>query len=390
LLNSGKFFLTIRSNDTNGYTVSVSINGLIELYGNSVLITSASVSPLSNGQWRTLYASAIGDTVRVRFDGVEVINFVDSTPLPLGEVVIRGQEVDQTGLYIDNFSIWSDYSPSHPSSVGVQLNPNNLPLSANVQPLISGTDMVVYQHDDSPSLGTFGREIYSINANGGSVYNWTASYNYNPRLPSLSPNGQWIAFVAIEPYPPNPAISVSMLKVINVMTGVIYTLYNFPDQFTGAGTVTWKPDGTQLAFVSTLDGSYDIWVTKFSPGDISTPPSVSPLINVTNTNTSIINGSPDWGTNGLIYPESRIDGQKSIKIIFNGITFNVPTFAISTFFPNGRSLAWSPDGTKVVYALEEKLHPNDYRALSNLSYFDINDGIPHRITTDQATDPNLK
>src|SRR4051794_1317531 len=117
--------------------------------------------------------------------------------------------------------------------------------------------------------------------------------------PQISPDGKWVAYVVT---------STDMAK--NSRANQIYlitTAGGAPRQITAAGTNSrprWSPDGRKLAFVSTRDGSAQIWVLDMANGGEATK------LTSLSTGADGIAWSPDGATllfSSDVYPDCADD-----------------------------------------------------------------------------------
>ncbi|MDQ7026706.1 MAG: hypothetical protein Q9P44_14255, partial [Anaerolineae bacterium] len=112
---SGTVNLYLRQTETDNYTLSLRPDGQVDLYHTDTLLATSNVAPVVADQWRHVRFSAIGDTLRVAIDSVEVMAIRDTTPLlNAGQVAFNvtfseqasnsGQQVN-TAL-VDNIRFW--------------------------------------------------------------------------------------------------------------------------------------------------------------------------------------------------------------------------------------------------------------------------------------------
>jgi Tol biopolymer transport system component len=135
-LTSGSAQISSRQSSVGSYTAALKTDGTIELYRAGILLTSAITAPVQLGDWRTLRLSAIDGNLRVSVDGVEVITWYDSAPLPPGGLNFSGKELGQSTLTVDDFELWtvSETLPITPTPT-----PDILPVEPELGLLFSDT-----------------------------------------------------------------------------------------------------------------------------------------------------------------------------------------------------------------------------------------------------------
>lgn len=106
MVSTGAAHLSVRQSAEGRYTASIDVNGQVALYRGEVLLGSATVDPVPQGQWRTLRLSVIEDIVRVSVDGVEVIALWDAQPLAAGAVSFAASDLGESVLLVDDAEIW--------------------------------------------------------------------------------------------------------------------------------------------------------------------------------------------------------------------------------------------------------------------------------------------
>jgi hypothetical protein len=192
LLN-GSARMQLRRTEIGAYTLEMTADGSLSLYRNDTLLTSAPAPLNPNDHWQILQLSAVGGSLRARVNGVEVLTFVDAEPLPAGSVALSGAANGQSLLLVDDLFVWSAAG----SPVAAQAQAFSLAASADCRPSIDTTDtaastrlaFVCYLGTDS--------EIFVVNpedtASMRNVSNNSAAADTEP---SLSPDGEWVAFVS--------------------------------------------------------------------------------------------------------------------------------------------------------------------------------------------------
>jgi hypothetical protein len=102
--------LNLRQTATDAYRLILHPNERANLYRNDYLLTSAVIPESLPNQWQHIRFSAIGDTLRVALNGVEIMALRDDKPLPAGTVAFEGQFDVQTEtqekLLVDKIRIW--------------------------------------------------------------------------------------------------------------------------------------------------------------------------------------------------------------------------------------------------------------------------------------------
>ena len=101
----------------------------------------------------------------------------------------------------------------------------------------------------------------------------------------------------------------------------------------------WSPDGQFLAYVSTIDGSFDIWVmSSFGEGE---PVNLTPDSSQSDT-------APAWSPDGtrIAFVSNRVNGIDDIYVM------NADGSEVQRITTTGRSdsPAWSPDSTHIVFS----------------------------------------
>lgn len=108
MVDNGAGQISVRRSALGDYSATLDNLGAVNLYRMGVVLQSAAVAPSQPGQWRSLRLSAIGDTVRVAVDGIEVIAIQDAVQLPPGKVAFSGALIPQTDITLPQNTVQVD------------------------------------------------------------------------------------------------------------------------------------------------------------------------------------------------------------------------------------------------------------------------------------------
>ena len=171
--------------------------------------------------------------------------------------------------------------------------------------------------------------IYDLATGGTTRMTFDLSFQAGPQW---SPDGQWLVY---ESYQGNN-LDIYVMPVDGSQPPQRLTDHPAPDF-----SPSWSPDGRRIAFVSWRDGNQDVYV--FSLDD----PRDSASINVTNTPTRH-EDYPAWDASGEYLAFSALDG--GLEKVF--VKPADDPQAAAQPLGQGRTPAWSPDGTSLVFAAD--------------------------------------
>jgi Tol biopolymer transport system component len=197
-----------------------------------------------------------------------------------------------------------------------------------------------------PSITYMGREvdqswrIYVMDSDGSNV-TVLSPEGLDDTAPTWSPDGQKIAFVSQRDG--NREIYV-MDATCNNPEGCSQDAVNVTRHAADDWTPAWSPDGSQLAFSSLRDGSWEVYVLDTACFD--TPETcIDSLRQITSDGN--LNISPVWSPDGSRFAyNSKAAGNWDI---YTMATDGSNIRQITTAPGNDLSPAWSPDGSQIAY-----------------------------------------
>jgi len=196
----------------------------------------------------------------------------------------------------------------------------------------------------------FSVDIYTANADGTGLKKLTHDPAFDDS-PTWSPDGKEIAFTSTR-NGTTDASNRSDIYVTNADgTGEVRRITDWPGN---EGGPAWSPDGSKLLYVSTADtpafpnpgGDSEIYAMNPDGSGVSRL-----------TDNTMGDGTPDWSPDGTkIAFSSNRDGKAAIYTMNPDgseqakIVADIPPDGEFIIFLGDHSPAWSPDGTKIVFA----------------------------------------
>lgn len=303
----------IESNEIKTLTGFSAGNHDVELTGMEPNCTVTSTNP------QTVAVTDGGDTP-VTFD----VSCSAITPLS-GKIVFHSERDGSTDVFVMN------------TDGTAQTNLTNLNMKdqdADVSP--DGSKIVFWSNRDGNN------EIYVMSADGSGQTRLTNN-TVNDRMPTWSPDGTQIAFVR------GTSSVDDNIWVMNADGTGETNLTSSPT--TSDQHPSWSPDGALIAFSSDRSGDPEVWTI-----DVATP---SIVVNLTN-NPGRRDGRPSWSPDGTKIAFDRNDslgtnpdplwfGDAEIMVMdadgSNVVRITTDILDFVDFQP-----AWSPDGSRLVFA----------------------------------------
>lgn len=187
--------------------------------------------------------------------------------------------------------------------------------------------------------------IYVMNADGTEPTLLTFLNGGNEHRPAWSPDGTRIAFPDHPPAITDPRqAGAAAIYVMNAdgtsatpLTGPPYHEDYWP---------TWSPDGTRIAFVSSRDGPWDLYIITADGANLTRL-----------TNTPEPEGAPAWSPDGARIAYARGGSMDGGDIYVMNADGTNPT---QLTHEGGARPTWSPDGTQMAFMSNRNRIPEVY------------------------------
>ena len=375
MITKGIATLGVRHSASGGYLVTLNADGQVTLSRSDKQLATAAATTAVAGQWRTIRLAVVGNVISVTIDGTEVVNVLDTAPLPPGTTYIAGDSTGSSDFLVDDFSIQGTIveppqlllvdsnvraasakplnSPSH--SVAAQTGTTTLnnvaftsnrsgnydiwTMDSNGANLASRTSNAAF--DINPALSTDGRiafisdrggnfDLYTMNLDGTGLVQRTSTSS-GESSPDWSPNNTEITFVRSGEIIVKPLISGTER---DLTAGADYS-----------DTPSWSPNGLRIAFTSdrTPDTTiqFDIYAIDAANG-----------ANLTRLTTAGADAL-DWSPNGGEIVFFNFDpAHTGLSVITSGGTFarQLTTSSVD------RNPSWSPDKSLITFHRSREIY----------------------------------
>jgi hypothetical protein len=382
IVNYGTAYLSVRQSGAGDYTVALDAVGNVTLYRANEVVGSAIVAPSLPDQWRTLGIAAFGNSVRVTVDDLAVLTYTDLAPLPAGKVAFHATFAPLPENYgtpyppVNTLRV-DDFTLSLPNTASPILLPaqTETPLPENallldnqesmllnsslpytpqfpdclLEPISPTAQRIAFESESPDFIKVTDFELADLTPGDPSIVLepdpstfLTRARIFNPiddstitnhhlRQPTISPDGEEVAYVAFYEHVINETHYFSWgLFALNIVTCNIRTIVPLSDQ--PIGNPDWSPDGLQLVY----DTSNGLSVVA-SDGQ-SQPQALA------NTQNSF---TPSWAPASV---GNKIAFQRNNEIFVYDLS-NASATQLTSGLGTARYPAWSPDGNWILFSV---------------------------------------
>jgi Tol biopolymer transport system component len=332
--------LSVRYNGSaENYTVTVFPDGRMTLARNFAVVV-ASLPGIALNNWHTLQVSAVGATIRLLVNGVEVITYSDPQPLPAGMIALSAESF-QNAVLLDDLAVWSSEASAF------------IPRSFARQP--AGAAVAFLQGGSGFANRVAYVERQRINSNNIYTFRFLEPDNRLRTLanqyywPAFSPDGAFAAAVRNADY-------TGTLRLMRVYTPQEDNLFGGELELAYSANrfiqcPVWSPDGQFVAYLEAFTGQK----TRLYVASAAGPNTAwgAPRLLDERSYLHCPEWSPLAGQHVLAY-------SASVDMLVNGLlylnrdifTVNVDTNArtqITNSLDDEWDIDWSPDGTKIAF-----------------------------------------
>ncbi len=343
-LLTGQAYLGARYSTAGSYAVSFDVNGTVQLLRNQNLVTTGIASVPFYDQWRNVRLETIGDRVRAYVDNTLVIEYVDASPILSGTLFLAASNAtffaDDVIVQIPEGDLAQRAVLQTAEDLALETNAGVLDFQIAPQSLSSDFPIVFQSGMGGAPLNDY--KLWLTNVNGSTFGGLTSGAG--GRDPAWSPDGNKIAFSSNRDG--NWEIYTMDATGANVQR---LTFTSARDQFP-----VWSPNGTSIAFSSDRDhllsGELEIYTMNSSGGNI---------LRVSPTGTNIYSWIEDWSPDGTKLLFSRFYATTGEQQLYdmntNGSnTRSLTAFTSASWYGTPSCPSWSPNGTKIAFAVQLK------------------------------------